>query len=133
MWKSKLFEVKRGFPQGFFFFFCNLFPLRSLSLSLSLITFFDLIYNMSGFELFCWKLNFSRRMVNLNCALFFMHNNPGLEIEKRDHLQSCFDTFKLIATSDFPKSHPFKIVFFKVMLQTLFLVKNWFLYFWDSI
>ena len=129
MWKSKLFEVKRGFPQGIFFF-AIYFP---CDLSLSLITFFDLIYNMRGFELVCWKLNFSRRMVNLNCALFYMHNNPGLEIEKRDHLQSCFDTFKLIATSDFAKSHTFKIVFFKVMLQTLFLVKNWFLYFWDSI
>ena len=79
---------------------------------------------MHRFDVVYSKSCFSRQMINFNCASFFKQSNPRLKIKNRDHPRPFFDALKLIVTSDLAKGHGFKIAFYEVTLNTLFLVKN---------
>ena len=81
------------------------------------------IYNMPSFGDICWKSRFTRINDTVNDASFFVQSNPRLEIKNRDHPRSCFNSLKLTATSDLTNEHLFKITFFEIMIDILFLVK----------
>ena len=77
---------------------------------------------MTMFGVICSKSRFSRQLVNynLNVVSFCVQGQPGLEIRKQDHLQTCFDAMNAMETSEFRNEHPLEITFFEVSLLSRF-------------